>query len=63
MKRLRLLSVDVQARFVIDDGDTLEEVTGQPVRLSPAELVDYAERLEADRAAQEQVLNADSETS
>lgn len=57
-KRVRLLSVDLQARFVVDDGETMEELVGQPVHLTAQEWAGYPERFEADRLAHEQALNS-----
>lgn len=37
MKRLRLVKVVVQAHFVIDDGETLEEPESQPIVVQPAD--------------------------
>jgi hypothetical protein len=36
-RRLRLVDVTLQARFVIDDGDVLESITAQPMSVSAKE--------------------------
>jgi hypothetical protein len=58
-KRVRLLKVAVQATFVVDDGESLEEQTGQAVVVNAADWPAFAERLEADRAATEEAMNHD----
>lgn len=42
MKRLRLVKVLVQPVFVLDDGETLTEITGQAGTVSAAEWPSYA---------------------
>jgi hypothetical protein len=41
-KRLRLLGVIAQFRLAADDGETLEEITVQPVAISPKDWPRYA---------------------
>lgn len=41
--RVRLLKVHVQPVFVIDDGESLEELTGQPIMVSAASWRDFGE--------------------
>jgi hypothetical protein len=57
MKRLRLVKIIVQPVFVIDDGDTLEEVPGNQLVLAPGELDAFPAKFRADMAAAEQTLN------
>jgi hypothetical protein len=62
MKRLRLVKVDLQATFVVDDGDTLEERTANPVTLTAAEWPVYAKTGFAKAIKQaEEELNASDE--
>lgn len=57
--KLRLVKVITQAHFVLDDGDTLQEVVAEPVPVSAHEWPTYAaekfpeavEQLEAQLAA------------
>lgn len=42
MKRLRLLKVIVQPTFVLDDGETLTELTVQPTTVSPSQWPTFA---------------------
>lgn len=57
MKRLRLLDVTVAARFITDDGEVIEEVTTEPVRVTASGWADYPATFEASRAALEAQLN------
>lgn len=41
-KRLRLLKVVCQAVFVVDDGESLSEITAQPVTVPAADWPTYA---------------------
>ena len=42
MKRLRLLKVVIQPTFVIDDGESLQEMTSEPITITPTDWPDYA---------------------
>lgn len=41
-KRLRLLKVAVQPTFVVDDGETLAEITGPPQSIPAGDWRDFA---------------------
>lgn len=57
-KRVRLLGVQVIARFVTDDGETLEPLSVSPVELTAAEWTEYAAAgFESARAALEDQIN------
>lgn len=58
MKRLRLVKVIVQPVFAIDDGEDLTEMVADPIPVAAAAWPDFPERFEAERQAQEKVLNA-----
>lgn len=57
MKRLRLVKLVVHPTFVIDDGESLEEVQAQPVQVNAADLDGFAERFLADMADAERQLS------
>lgn len=56
MKKLRLLRVVVQPVFVIDDGETLVEETGQPTSVPAAQWPEAPARLETERVEHERTL-------
>lgn len=61
-KRLRLAKVELVAHFVVDDGENLgDEIVGQVVVVSGADWHGYPARLEEDRVAQENLVNAEPE--
>lgn len=59
MRQLRLVKVIVQPVFIIDDGDTVEEVEHPPVAIPASEWPTYsAERFPAEVAAWQAELDA-----
>lgn len=58
-KKLRLLKVVCQPVFALDDGQSLTEQVPQPIEVSAADWPAFAERLEADRRANEKRLNTE----
>lgn len=62
-KRLRLVKVIVQPVFVLDDGDTIQEVEHDPIAIPAADWPAYSnERFPAEVAAWEARINtADAE--
>lgn len=61
-KKLSLLKLVVQPVFVIEDGDTREEMTGggpngEPLIISGKEWTDFPKQLEAQRKEAEEKLN------
>lgn len=56
-KKLRLVKVTIQPTFVIDDGETLTEVSGQPILVSASEWPDYPNELRKLMAEREDELN------
>jgi hypothetical protein len=57
-KKLRLLKVVCQPVFVLDDGENLTEQAAEPIQVPAADWPAFAERLEAERIANEDRLNA-----
>lgn len=60
-KRLRLVKVIVQPVFVLDDGDTIQEMPHQPIEIPAAEWPTYSgDRFPAEVAEWQERLNAES---
>lgn len=62
-KRLRLVKVIVQPVFVLDDGDTIQEMPHPPIEIPAADWPTYSsERFPREVAEWEERLNADKES-
>lgn len=56
-KKLRLLKVVVQPFFAVDDGESLEEQTSQPITVPASEWTDFPAKLEEQRKEAERELD------
>lgn len=61
MKHLRLVKVILQPVFVIDDGETLEEVTGQAATIPAKDLDGFVGKFRDDMVLAERQLNEQAE--
>lgn len=57
MKRLRLLRLQIQAEFAVDEDDTLSVIASQPIVVSANEWPNFIETFEANRIQLEKQLN------
>lgn len=62
-KRLRLIKVVVQPSFVVDDGETLQEMHTEPIVVTASDWAAFPERFAESIAEHEARLNAPPESS